>query len=361
MIPITKPFLPPIGEYETLLKGVWARNWFTNNGPLVNELELSLKQYLGLDHLLYTTNGTTALQMAIKVLRLRGEVITTPFSYVATTASIAWEGCTPVFADIHPRALTIDPASIEALITDQTSAIIATHVYGNPCPVDAIQEIAQKHGLRVIYDAAHCFGTRYKGKTIYCCGDISIASFHATKLYHTVEGGALMTAEPELLKALSFLRNFGHDGPEEVVTLGINAKNSELHAAMGLVNLQHIEEILADRKRCWLHYKAKLQHEAKIQFLQLADEEGYNYAYFPIMFPTEELALKAKTTLEQNEIFPRRFFYPSLSGLPYVKKTSTPVADDAARRVLCLPMYHGLSPEEQDYVCRIVLRTLRYN
>jgi len=361
MIPITRPFLPPIAEYEALLKGVWMRNWFTNNGPLVNELELELKAYLGLDHLLFTTNGTTALQMAIRALRLSGEIITTPFSYVATTSSIVWENCTPVFADVLEGELTIDPAAVESAITEKTSAIIATHVYGNPCRVEELEDVARRHNLKLIYDAAHCFGTQWKGRTIYAWGDISAASFHATKLYHTVEGGAVMTRDPETLRHLSYLRNFGHDSPDEVVAAGINGKNSELHAAMGLVNLRHIADILADRRQCWNHYRSKLAHEGKIQTLRLADEEGYNHAYFPIFLPNEELTLKVKRALENAEIYPRRFFYPSLSTLPYVRRSPTPIADAAAASVLCLPLYHGMSPEEQDYVCRVVLRTLRYN
>jgi len=203
MIPITKPFLPPKEEYQKLVEGIWGRNWLTNNGPLVNELEHKLKEYLGVSHMLYTTNGTIALQLAIKALGLKGEIITTPFSYVATTSSIVWEGCKPKFADIDANTLNIDPSKIEAAITENTSAILATHVYGNPCDVDAIQKIAEEHNLKVIYDAAHCFGTTYKGESIFEYGDVSATSFHATKVFHTIEGGAVFTKNSKLLKKMA--------------------------------------------------------------------------------------------------------------------------------------------------------------
>jgi dTDP-4-amino-4,6-dideoxygalactose transaminase len=238
MIPVTKPFLPPIDEYKEYIDGIYQRQWLTNNGPLVNELELKLKEHLNVSHLLYLGNGTIAIQIAIKALELKGEIITTPFSYVATTSSIAWENCKPVFVDIDKDTLNIDPSKIEAAINANTSAILATHVYGNPCDIDAIQRIANKHNLKVIYDAAHCFGTKYKGKSVFEYGDVSTTSFHATKLFHTTEGGAVITTNPELLKKMSYLRNFGHDGPEKFECVGINGKNSEFHAAMGLVNLK---------------------------------------------------------------------------------------------------------------------------
>lgn len=200
MIPVTKPFLPPLEEYYKLVQSIWERQWLTNNGPLVNELELKLKEYLNVPHLIYVTNGTIALQIAIKALGLKGEIITTPFSYVATTSSIVWEGCTPIFVDIDPNTFNIDPTKIEAAITNETSAILATHVYGNPCDIEKIQEIADRYNLKVIYDAAHCFGTKYKGKSIFEFGDVSTTSFHATKLFHSIEGGAIITKDPDLLK-----------------------------------------------------------------------------------------------------------------------------------------------------------------
>ncbi|MBC7902881.1 MAG: DegT/DnrJ/EryC1/StrS family aminotransferase, partial [Gemmatimonadaceae bacterium] len=248
MIDITRPFLPPIEEYQEYVKGIWGRNWLTNNGPLVNELELRLKHHLNVDHMLYLNNGTIALQIAIKALSLKGEVITTPFSYIATTSSIVWEGCKPVFVDIDADTLNIDSSKIEAAVTEHTSAIVATHTYGNPCDVEKIEAIALKYNLKVIYDAAHCFGTKFKGRTLFDFGDVSTTSFHATKLFHTIEGGAVFTRNPDVLRRMAYMRNFGHNGPKDFADIGINGKNSELHAAMGLVNLKYIEDIQKSRK-----------------------------------------------------------------------------------------------------------------
>lgn len=354
MIPVTKPFSPPIAEYTKLLEGIWERNWFTNNGPLVNELELQLKTYLDLPHLLYLNNGTIALQIAIKALGLKGDIITTPFSYVATTSSIVWEGCNPVFVDIDKHTLNIDPTKIEAAITPNTSAILATHVYGNPCDIDAIQKIADKHKLKVIYDAAHCFGTLYKGKSVFAYGDISTTSFHATKLFHTIEGGAVFTMNPELLKKMAYLRNFGHNGPEDFAEVGINGKNSEFHAAMGLCNITKVDSILAARKSIYQYYEKQLR-TLKVKFISY-DEKEFNFAYFPIVFETEQALLKAMDLLNANWIYPRRYFYPTLNLLNYVKPQSTPIAENIAKCVLCLPLYYTINHEEVDLVCRLLLR-----
>ena len=360
MIPVTKPFLPPKHEFDAYLEGVWQRNWLTNNGPLVNELELQLKRKLQLPHLLFVSNGTIALQLAIKALDIHGEIITTPFSYVATTSSIVWENCRPVFADIDEDTLNIDPPSIENLITDQTSAILATHCFGNACDIRAIEDIANRHELKVIYDAAHCFGATYEGKSVFSYGDISTTSFHATKLFHTVEGGAVFTPEPELLMRMAYMRNFGHNGPEQFWGVGINAKNSEFHAAMGLAVLPHMSEILSRRKE-----QAEIYNEvlAKLEVRRpsVTPGCGYNYAYYPIIFPSEGKLLKAKAALERQMISPRRYFYPSLSSLEYVDQQDTPVSDGIASCVLCLPMYHHLSREEQDLVARILLRSQNYD
>ncbi|MEX0929870.1 MAG: DegT/DnrJ/EryC1/StrS family aminotransferase, partial [Balneolales bacterium] len=231
--------MPPQQEYEACLKGIWDRGWITNNGPLVQKLEQKLKNYLRLNNILYVSNGTIALQFAIRVLGLKGEIITTPFTYIATTSSIVWENCKPVFVDIDSETLNIDPEKIEKAFTSNTKAILATHCFGNPCDVEAIDQIAKKHNVKVIYDASHCFDTRYKGKSIFLWGDISTTSFHATKLFHTVEGGAVFTKDNELLSRMSYLRNFGHDGPEKFNGLGINGKNSEMHAAMGICNFKY--------------------------------------------------------------------------------------------------------------------------
>src|SRR5690606_3377317 len=239
---------------------IWQRQWLTNMGPLASDLEMKLKDYLNLKHLLFVTNGTVALQMAIKALDLKGEIITTPFSFVATTSSIVWEGCTPVFVDIDPKSLNIDPTKIENAITEKTSAILATHVYGNPCDVIAIEEIAQKYNLKVIYDGAHAFGVEVNGKSIFEYGDISTCSMHATKLYHSIEGGFITTNDAVLLKKLAHIRNFGISGFDSFSELGLNGKNSELHAAMGLVNLNYIKNIHEKRKQLTEYYDEKLKH-----------------------------------------------------------------------------------------------------
>lgn len=355
MINVTKPFLPPIEKYIEYVQGIYKRNWLTNNGPLVNELELRLKEYLGLSHLLYLNNGTIALQIVIKALDLKGEIITTPFSYVATTSSIVWQGCKPVFVDIDPESLNIDPEKIEAAITPNTSAILATHVYGNPCDVEAIAAIAEKHRLRVVYDAAHCFGTRYKNKSVYDYGDASIASFHATKLFHTVEGGAIITNDPALTKRMAFMRNFGHNGPEDFAEVGINGKSSEFHAAMGLANLDHIDDILVKMKSLAAHYNEKLKN-LRVARPLINTDTAYNHAYYPIIFETEAALLKAVTELQSNWVYGRRYFYPPLHALRYVSSGQLPVAEEISRRVLCLPMYVELSNEEIDFIARLLLR-----
>jgi len=359
MIPVTKPFLPKAKEYDDYIHSIWERQWLTNNGPLVNEFELKLKNYLSLEHLLYVSNGTVALQIAIKALELKGEIITTPFSFVATTSSIVWEGCKPVFTDIDSETFNIDPKKIEAAITPKTSAILATHVYGNPCDIDAIQEIADKHGLKVIFDAAHCFGTMYKGKSVFEYGDISTTSFHATKLFHSIEGGAVFTRKPELLKKMAFMRNFGHNGQEDYSELGINGKNSEFHAAMGLCNLKYIDEILKKRKSLSLYYLQKLAG-LKASFPKHNGDFSSNYAYFPVLFDTKELMLKCLNDLETEKIYCRRYFYPALSTLPYVHNTSLPVCDSIVERIICLPLYHTLTHSDLDLITRIILRAQNY-
>ena len=355
MIPVTKPFLPPQEEYNKYISEIWQRQWLTNNGPLVNELELKLKEYLGVEHLLYLSNGTIALQLAIKALGLTGEIITTPFSYVATTSSIVWEGCTPVFVDIDSNSLNIDSNKIEEAISSKTSAILATHVYGNPCDMEAIEAIAQRHNLKVIYDAAHCFGTLYKGRSIFEYGDISTTSFHATKLFHTIEGGAVFTKDPELLKTMAYMRNFGQNGPEDFFGIGINGKNSEFHAAMGLVNLKYIDQIRDKRKELSAYYDKKLEGLSKTTPV-LLKESQFNFAYYPIVLPSEEILEKMVKVLNDNLVYPRRYFYPSLHHLNYVESQDLPVSESVSKRVLCLPLYQTLSFEEIDFIARLMLR-----
>lgn len=359
MIQVTEPFLPPKDEFDFYLKQIWDRNWLTNNGPLVNDLELKLKKNLGINHLLFVTNGTIALQLAIKALNISGEVITTPFSYVATTSSLVWEGCIPRFVDIDKETFNVNPVLIEEAVNEKTSAILATHVYGNPCDVERIELIAKKHRLKVIYDAAHCFGVKYNGKSILTFGDMSTISFHATKVFHTVEGGAIVTNEPELLKSVFYLRNFGHDGPFKFKGVGINGKNSEVHAAMGLCNLKYISQILQKRKDDSWYYDQKLQ-SLGLRKQKILSNVEYNYSYYPVLFNTEEQLLKAVSELEAHRISPRRYFYPLLSNLEYVDRGTFPVAEDISRRILCLPLSYQMTKSEIDLVCRAVTRSQKY-
>lgn len=357
MIPITKPFLPPIEEFNELIKGVWDRQWLTNNGPLVNELELKLKEYLNLPHILYLNNGTIALQIAIKALALQGKIITTPFTYVATVSSIVWEGCEPIFVDIDEESLNLDPKKIEEAITSDTVAIIATHVFGNPCAIDEIEKIAQKHNLKVIYDAAHCFGTKYQGKSIFEYGDISTTSFHATKIFHTIEGGAVFSNNADLIKKMAFLRNFGHNGQDDFAEVGINGKNSEFHASMGILNLKYFDKILETRQNQCLIYRKWLTRDI-IRFPKINVNSTYNSAYFPIILDSEEIVLKVIEALESAYISPRRYFYPSLNTVKIYNGNDTPISESISRRILCLPLYHTLLESDINYICRIVLRTL---
>jgi dTDP-4-amino-4,6-dideoxygalactose transaminase len=352
-IPVTQPFLPPREEFETLLDEVWNRNWLTNNGPLVQRLEQELEEYLGVAHLNYVSNGTIALQIAIKALELKGEIITTPFSYVATTSSIVWEGCSPVYVDIDPETLNINPALIEEAITDRTTGILATHVFGNPCDIEAIQDIADRHNLKVIYDAAHCFGTKYKGKSVYHYGDISTASFHATKLFHTVEGGAVITNDAELDQKVQRMRNFGHAGRDNFEGVGINGKNSEFHAAMGLCNLKYINEILQKHKAQCQYYDKQLEG-GSVRVQQIQPDTQYNFSYYPVIFENEEITLQVKEASEEAGISPRRYFYPSLCELEYVSSNKTAVSVDISKRILCLPLYHELTQANQEGISETI-------
>lgn len=356
MIPVTKPFLPPKEEYDAYLEGIWKRNWLTNMGPLASQLEMELKDHLKLQHLLFVTNGTVAIQMAIKALEITGEIITTPFSFIATTSTIVWEGCTPVFVDIDPKSLCIDPKKIEEAITENTQAILATHVYGNPCDVDAIEIIAKKHNLKVIYDAAHAFGVTINGTSIFEYGDISTCSLHATKLYHTIEGGLLVTKKPDLLKKLASIRNFGISGYDSFSDLGINGKNSEFHAAMGLANLKYITQIHEKRKALSNLYDKKLKTLKAVKPLW-HPKATENYPYYPIVLESEELLLKLKKEMDSHEVFTRRYFYPSLaSALPYLPKLELPITEDISKRSLCLPLYYDMTFEEVEFITRLMLR-----
>ena len=354
MIPVTKSFLPLIEEYTAQVKRAFDNQWLTNRGELVLELEEKLKKYLGVSNILITNNGTIPLQIALKLLGNGGEIITTPFSYVATTAAIVWESCTPVFVDIHPQYLTIDENKIEAAITEKTTCILATHVFGNPCNIEAIELIANKHNLKVIYDAAHCFGVRYKGKSIFEYGDISTCSFHATKLFHTGEGGAIFCKDKELKHKIFYSHNFGHDGPLAFHGLGINGKISELQAAMGLAILPYMNEILTARKHIVTRYNNML-NPTIAKPLTLRTDTDWNWSYYPVLMQTEKQLLQAEATLNKKEIFPRRYFYPSLNTLPYIENyAQCEHSESIAKRILCLPLYHTLTLANIDFICNVI-------
>lgn len=354
MIPVTQTFLPSQDAYQAILKRAWDKQWMTNRGELVLELEETLKQYLHAKNILATNNGTLPLQIALKLLARNGEVITSPFSYVASVSSIVWENCTPVFVDIHPEYLTIDETKIEAAITERTTAILATHVFGNPCETEVIERIAHKHNLKVIYDGAHAFGVQYKGKSIFTYGDISTCSFHATKLFHTGEGGAVFCTDDSLYQKIYYSHNFGHKGKLEFQGLGINGKMSELQAALGLALLPHMQEILDARQKVVDYYDVHL-HSPGLQKLKIRDNTKWNYSYYPVIFPNEHALLKAQDRMLEKEIFPRRYFYPSLNTLPYLKLGRMEIAEGIASRILCLPLYVGLGESELDDIISCLL------
>lgn len=345
-IPVTKSFLPPLEEYTAHVARAYQNGWLTNRGELVKELEQQLTSYLSLKQskILCMTNGTLPLQIAVKLLGKGGEIITTPFSYVATTAAIVWEGCTPVFVDIHPNTLTIDETKIEAAITEKTTCILATHVYGNPCAVEEIEAIALRHNLKVIYDAAHCFGVQYRGKSIFEYGDVSTCSFHATKLFHTGEGGAVFCKDPDLFHQVVYSHNFGHDGPLQFHGVGINGKMSELQAAMGLAVLPYVPSIIAERKKHFIQYTHLLSAK-QCKLLQIRENTDWNYSYMPVLFEHEEALLTAEMNMHNADILPRRYFYPTLNKLPYVHADACPVSEVISRLILCIPIYFDITQE----------------
>jgi dTDP-4-amino-4,6-dideoxygalactose transaminase len=354
-INVTKTFLPPLEVYTSFLKKSWDTNQLTNRGDLVTLLEKKLKKKLSIKNLTLTTNGTLPIQIVLKAILKKGsEVITTPFSYVATTTSIKWEGFTPVFVDIHPEYLTIDETKIERAITSKTTAILATHVFGNPCNVEKIDRIAKKYNLKVIYDAAHSFDVNYKGKSIFNWGDVSTCSFHATKIFHTGEGGCMITNDDKLAKKLFSFHNFGHDGPYNFENIGTNAKMSELQAAMGLSVLKYFDEIKESRKSIVDIYNKSINfNNVKTQKIRLETE--WNYHYYPLIFNSENDMLEVINGLNKVNIYPRRYFYPSLNTLNYLeKKVVMPISEKISSKILCLPLYMGLLEEEQNLIISVI-------
>lgn len=350
MINVTKTYLPNKEKFIQYVDKIYASGWLTNNGELCQELERRLQNFLGVEYLVLMTNGTLALQVAFKVLELKNEVITSPFSFVATTSSLVWEGLKPVFADIDPVTFNIDPEKIIPLINPKTSAILPVHVYGNACNIERIEEIAKKYHLKTIYDGAHAFGIKSQGQSIFNYGDVSILSFHATKLFHTIEGGAIITKDPDIYKKIKKLINFGITGPDTIEGLGINAKISEFQAAMGLCVLDDIDIIFAARKKVFDHYQARLPKEVLTADTSV---ESRNYSYYPILLKSETQLLDVKQALEKNGINARRYFYPSLHTLDYVKGTA-PISADISKRILCLPMYADLDLSAVDEISSIV-------
>jgi dTDP-4-amino-4,6-dideoxygalactose transaminase len=353
IIPVTRSFLPPAGAYETQVRRVFESGQLTNRGPLVCELEDRLGEKLEVPAIIAMCNGTVPLQIALRILARGGEVITTPFSYVATTASIVWEHCTPVFADIEPEYLTIDPEEIEKKITPRTTCILATHVFGNPCDVKSIDEVAGRHNLPVIYDAAHAFGVRYQGKGLLSFGTISTCSFHATKIFHTGEGGALVCNQPGLFNEAFYRHNFGHDGPLAFHGLGINGKMSELNAAMGLSILPHLREVIEKRALWHKRYVKELDHKVCVP-VSIRPGTEWNYAYAPVIFHEEDRLEKCLDEMRIANIIPRRYFYPSLNRLPFTLNCDMPIADQISRRILCLPLHHQLSENDFNRIIRTI-------
>lgn len=351
-INVTKSFLPPFDEYENYIKQIWESGQLTNQGTLVKDFEKQLSIYLDVDNFHFVTNGTIALQIALKALDItEGEVITTPFSYVATTSAILWERCTPVFVDIESDTFCIDADKIEASITPDTKAIMAVHVFGNPCDVEKIDKIAKKHNLKVIYDDAHAFGVKYKGKSLLDYGDASICSFHSTKVFHTIEGGCIIAKDNAVSDKIELIKKFGHNGDDHY-RLGINAKASEFQAAMGLTNLKYFDGIIKDRKTAVQLYDVNIVGKKRYQHNSDVEQ---NYSYYPVVFKDEKTLLNVMKDMEKENIFPRRYFYPSLNTLPYITvQNSCPVSESISKRILCLPLFVDLAEKDILRICKVV-------
>lgn len=354
---VTMPTLAPLQEVNQLMESIWESGIMTHNGPLVQRFEKEVCEYLGVPRMVSCCNGTLALQMAVKALGKTGEIITSPFTFIATISSIMWEHCTPVFVDIDPETLNIDPKKIEERITCHTVAIMPVHVFGNACEIEEIDAIAKKHGLSVIYDAAHAMGVQYKGKSIMEYGDMSCTSFHATKMLNTAEGGGVFTLNEELDAKLRRIRFFGFENHADIVEDGFNGKMTEVHAAVGIANLRYLDQALADRKAKYARYKEILGQNPDIRFQKITSD--CNCSYFPAIFKDEATALKVTESLSAVQVFPRRYFYPSVNTftklVPYVPM---PVSEDIAARILCLPLHIGMSMEDVEFIAETTLKAL---
>lgn len=361
-INVTRSAMPPFEEYCEEIKELWESRWLTNMGKKHSQLQAELARYLGVEHIDLLTNGHMAIELSLQAMRLTGEVITTPFTFASTTQAIVRNGLVPVFCDVDPVTFTIDPKKLEELITPRTSAIIPVHTYGTVCDVESIQGIAKDRGLKVLYDAAHAFGVRYRGQGIGNYGDAACFSFHATKVFHTVEGGAVAFRETEFRERLARLKNFGLDGPEDAIETGANAKMDEFRAAMGLCNLRYVDCEMEKRGRIADRYRERLKDIPGLRLKPVQPDAAENYAYFPVVFNEAVFGANRDeilAALEEREIYPRKYFYPLTSTFPCYQGRynpgRTPVADWVARRVLCLPLYGDLPLEIADQICTIVL------
>ena len=362
-ITVTAPLLPDLGEFNELLKEIWDSKWITNNGSFHQQLETALCEYLKVPYISIFTNGTLPLITAFQALHITGEVITTPYSFVATTHALWWNGIKPVFVDIDPRTGNIDPEKIEAAITPRTTAILPVHVYGKPCDVDAIQSIADKYGLKVIYDAAHAFGVEINGRSVLNAGDMSALSFHATKVFNTIEGGALVVHDAHTKKRIDYLKNFGFASETEVVVPGTNAKMDEIRAAYGLLNLKSVDMAIEARRQATLKYREALRNVSGITLFDDMSGVKHNYSYFPIFVDEERYGMSRDELyfkLKEHQVLGRRYFYPLISTfstyreLKSAQKENLPVATKIAEQVICLPMHHALSEEDMERVFRLI-------
>lgn len=365
LITVTSPLIPPLEEFTPYLEDIWKRKWLTNNGHYHQELEKALCEYLKVPYISLFTNGTLPLMAALQALRITGEVITTPYSFVATTHSLWWNGIKPVFVDIDPVTCNLDPDKIEAAITPKTTAIMPVHVYGNPCDTKRIQEIADKYGLKVIYDAAHAFGVEVDGKSILNEGDMSTLSFHATKTYNTIEGGALVCHDEKTKQRIDYLKNFGFAGETTVVAPGINGKMDEVRSAYGLLGLKHVDTAIAKRKEVASFYREELQKVKGIQFLNDIEGVKHNYSYFPIFINEKEYGMSRDDLyfkMKADNVLGRRYFYPLIStfstyrGLDSSRIDNLPISHKVAESVICLPMHHELHQEDLNLIVKLILK-----
>lgn len=361
-IPVTQPYLPPLEEFIPYLQKIWENRWLTNNGPFHQQFEAALQDYLGVKHIALFSNGTLALMLALQALRITGEVITTPFSFVATTHALHWNGIEPVFVDIDLKTFNLDPTKIEAAITPRTTAILPVHVYGNPCDINAIERIADTYGLKVIYDAAHAFGVKRDGVSILNSGDLSVLSFHATKIFNTFEGGAIVCHEEKMKNRIDFLKNFGFADEITVVAPGINAKMNEVQAAFGLVQIEHLPEVLSRRAEIYQRYRKALADVPGICLHEVPNNVVWNHSYFPIMVePPYPLSRdQLYQIMRDHGVYARRYFYPLISDFPTYRglrsaaRDNLPAATEAALKILCLPIYPALSADNFEIIIDLV-------